>query len=296
VARALPRPAARVAPRESRRISSREPSHSVPRGSTRPVPDEAPHTRATAAIGARLPARSRSHPLLPIPAREPAHPLPHSNPYLEVPPLSEALASRAYRTANLSDDEVVAELQRRHIGFTPATPPLAGVRTPIKLTGRLHGVWIHSILPPDQAAKTPYEILDARLALALDDFCALLARHDVVEVVHFTMYRASGGAESDANGMFRHPGGLAIDVGAMKKRDGRWLAVGPHWSAAVGAKTCGPGGRTLVNPRGRELMSIVCEASDQRIFTYMLSPHFNAAHADHLHLEIKPGVKWFLVN
>jgi hypothetical protein len=110
------------------------------------------------------------------------------------------------------------------------------------------------------------------------------------------MYRASGDAESDANGMFRHPGGLAIDVGAMKKRDGEWLAVGPHWSAAIGAKTCGPGGRTLVNPRGRELMSIVCEASDQRIFTYMLSPHFNAAHADHLHLEVKPGVKWFLVN
>jgi hypothetical protein len=28
----------------------------------------------------------------------------------------------------------------------------------------------------------------------------------------------------------------------------------------------------------------------------MLSPHYDGAHADHWHLEIKPGVKWFLVN
>jgi len=28
----------------------------------------------------------------------------------------------------------------------------------------------------------------------------------------------------------------------------------------------------------------------------MLTPHFDPAHADHLHLEIKPQVKWFLVN
>jgi hypothetical protein len=27
-----------------------------------------------------------------------------------------------------------------------------------------------------------------------------------------------------------------------------------------------------------------------------LTPHFDQAHADHLHMEIKPGVKWFLIN
>jgi hypothetical protein len=44
------------------------------------------------------------------------------------------------------------------------------------------------------------------------------------------------------------------------------------------------------------LVSILCETSDQRVFHYMLSPHFNDEHHDHFHLEIKPGVKWFLVN
>ena len=167
----------------------------------------------------------------------------------------------------------------------------------MRLTGRLHGVWIHSSLPAAKRRESPFEILDARLALSLDDFCRILADHDIVEVVHFGMYHPSPELPPDAHGkQFRHAGGLAIDVGALRKRDGEWLRVGPDWSSSIGAKTCGPGARRLTNDKGRELQSIACEAADERIFTYMLTPHFNKAHADHMHLEVKPGVKWFLVN
>jgi hypothetical protein len=72
--------------------------------------------------------------------------------------------------------------------------------------------------------------------------------------------------------------------------------VGPHWPAAIGARTCGEGARQLLPRRARELRSILCEASDQRLFHYMLSPHFNRDHDDHLHLEIKPATKWFLAH
>lgn len=220
-----------------------------------------------------------------------------SNKYLEIPSLSEATGSPASHYANLTNEETVAELKNRRIPYRQATPPQAGVRLPIRLTGPLHGVWIHSVLPEEERATTPFEILDGRLALALDDFCRILEHHDIVEVIHFTIYRPSKTpVKKGETGLFRHPGGLAIDLGAMKKRSGHWLAVGPHWPSQIGAKTCGPGGRTLKGRRGRELMSIVCEASDQRVFHYMLTPHFNQEHADHLHLEVKPGVKWFLVN
>jgi hypothetical protein len=219
------------------------------------------------------------------------------NKYLEVPPPAEARASRAYNYANLSNSQAQAELEARAIPYEPATPPLPGVRLPIRLSGPLHGVDIHSALPPEQRKQSPFEILDARLALALDDFCRILAAHDVVELVHFTMYRPPTVTPKHvAEPQTRHPGGLAIDLGGLRKRNGQWLAVGPHWSAALGARTCGAGARRLKNPKGRELMSIVCEANDQRIFHYMLTPHFDAPHADHLHLEIKPGVEWFLVN
>jgi hypothetical protein len=219
-----------------------------------------------------------------------------SNRYLEVPAESVATASRAHQYANLTNAEAFAALDRRSIAYRVAAPPWPGVRAPIRLAGPLHGVTIHGVLPPEQRANSPYEILDARLALALDDFCALLASHDIVEILHMTMYRPAGNIPGGPLAQMRHPGGMAIDIGGLRKRSGRWLGVGPHWTASVGSKTCGQGARELKSRPARELVSIVCEASDLRIFHYMLTPHFDAAHADHLHLEIKPGVKWFLVN
>lgn len=220
-----------------------------------------------------------------------------SNKYLEIPPVEEATNSRAYYYANLSNEETLAELDRREIPYERVIPGVPGVRLPIRLTGRLSGVWIHSVLPAEQRKTTPFEILDGRLALALDDFCKILAAHGFVEVVHFTMYRPPHDGPPDENKHHhRHPGGMAIDLGAIKKESGHWIAVGPHWPSDIGAKTCGPGGRQLKGRRGRELLSVACEAADLRIFHYMLTPHFDEPHADHLHLEIKVGVKWFLVN
>lgn len=216
------------------------------------------------------------------------------NPYLEIPSAEEATQSPAYRYANMSNAEVEAELLRRHLPHEKVTA--RGVRYPVRLTGRLHGVWIHSVLPAEQRKTSPFEILDGRLALALDDFSEILAAHGFEEAVHFTMYRPPSDETKDGKYYHRHPGGMAIDLGALKKDTGHWMAVGPHWPAEIGAKTCGPGGRSLLGRRGRELLSLACEASDRRIFHYLLSPHFDTPHSDHLHLEIKVGVKWFLVN
>jgi Extensin-like protein C-terminus len=220
-----------------------------------------------------------------------------SNPFLEVPPEPEARDSVAYRYANLDNGEAFAELDRRGIRYRREPTPVPGVRAPIRLTGPLRGVHIHSVLPESERADSAYEILDARLALALHDFCSILSHHDVVEVVHFTMYRPPQQSPGDLDHpQTRHPGGLAIDLGAMRKRSGDWLSVGPHWEGSIGAKTCGAGARKLVPRRARELRSMLCEANDQRLFHYMLSPHFDEAHDDHFHLEIKPGVKWFIAN
>lgn len=218
------------------------------------------------------------------------------NKYLEIPPEEEAKDTRAYRYANLSNAEVVAALEARAIPYQ-RVPDVPGVRLPIRLAGRMHGVWIHSVLPAEQRKTTPFEILDGRLALALDDLCAILEAHGFDEVVHFTMYRPPHeGPARPGDYQHRHPGGMAIDLGAVRKTTGQWLAVGPHWPAQLGAKTCGDGGRELRGRKGRELLSVACEAADLRIFHYTLSPHFDEPHSDHLHLEIKVGVKWFLVN
>jgi hypothetical protein len=369
------------------------------------------------------------------------------SPYLIVPDAGVAEATAAYRYANMTDAEAFDELDRRKILYTKlASAP--GVRAPVRLTGRLHGVYIHSSLPPDQRVTSIFEILDARLLLALDDFAAVLERHDIDEVIHFTMYRPNVAAPAPAHGVdderqagkapgrarathgklsaaapakaspgkgptgaapekpvgkaplrkpaqslgpkgmiegskagratasgsaqkppepeaqkpvvmvtqagkkaparaaaslpkgkgsaplppaataksalgakprgtaiahrdpapsglhqttwaspgTRHPAGLAIDVGLLHKKDGRWLSVERHFHGQIGDKTCGEGARVPDNPDARELRALVCESADQGVFTYVLTPNYNAAHVDHYHMEIKPSVRWFLYH
>lgn len=358
------------------------------------------------------------------------------SPYLVIPEPGVAEATPAFRYANMSDAEAFAELDQRKILYTKLDH-VPGVRAPVRLTGRLHGVYVHSSLPPEQRVTSMFEILDARLLLALDDFAAILERHEIDEVIHFTMYRpnvapptphevedepeakragkptpaippgpgkgaalapltvtvsgrsraSSGGltrtplakgagavkqkaapggdkpmimvtappakapakgsikasapgnvkapaasaaktpAPSAAEGKLgsaarpksgpvahrdphpgglhqttwappgtRHPAGLAIDVGLVHKKDGRWLSVAQNFHGYIGARTCGEGAFVPEAPEARELHALVCEASDKSVFTYVLTPDYNAAHADHFHMEIKPGVRWFLYH
>jgi hypothetical protein len=395
-----------------------------------------------------------------------------ASPFLVLPEPAVVDASPAYRYANMTSEEALAELDSRQILYTKLDA-VPGVRAPVRLTGRLHGVYFHSSLPPEERVTSIFEILDARLALALDDFAAVLERHDIDEVVHYTMYRPNmpppgkaaddgdrhnhkpgavaapatkpaappepamkpeplagkkgaaepavkpephagkkgtaepavkpepragkkaakpgrhagkkaakpepslgkkgeadqakprgrehaGGAKHKgraaeakpgrkvaepaaaqgpaaagatapektatpagkgipaarpaAKGVAkvsragqkprgkwappgtRHPAGLAIDVASLRKRDGTWIRVDRHFDGHIGEKTCGEGARVPEQPEARELRSIVCESLDLGVFTYVLTPNYNTAHADHYHMEIKPGVRWFLVH
>jgi len=218
-----------------------------------------------------------------------------SNPYLDAPPGDEMVTTPAYRYANATDDEVRAWIAERNLPFSEILETVPGVRHPGRLTGPLHGVWVHGT-DPTHAAALPYEIIDGRLALALDDFCAVLAASQIVELLHFTIYRPSAKLTDSGVELTRHSGALAIDVGALKQADGTWLRVKRDWSPSPGAKTCGGGERVPESESGKRLQGWVCEARKLGIFHYALTPHFNPAHADHLHLEIKPKVRWFLYN
>jgi hypothetical protein len=301
------------------------------------------------------------------------------DPYLETLDAATTEQSPAYRYANMQADAAYAELQARGVLFQ-REPPTRGVDAPLRLTGRLHGVHVHSALPPNQRPTTPFEVCDARLALALDDFAAILAKHDIDEVVHYSMYRpwsppapvrrvappampasaalpllpapspearglsplasaaprASASAPAKGRGptarvlppaaprargsaaaapaasaakeaapqqdgarpatASRHPAALAIDVAKLRKTDGEWLDVAAHFAGRIGARTCGAGAEAATDDKAKELRAVVCEARDARVFTYVLTPNYNAAHRDHFHMEVKAGARWFLYH
>lgn len=189
-----------------------------------------------------------------------------------------------------------AELGRRGVPFTPVDEA-RGVLAPVRLTGPLHGVTFRTALPESQRATSPWEIVDCRLALALDDFAAQLAAHDIVTVIHFSIYRPPSARWPDDKLASRHPGGLAIDAGTFVKKDGTTLQVQRDFHGRIGARTCGPGaGPHPATPEASELRRIVCDAAEARLFNVVLTPDYNWPHRNHFHLEVTAGAKWFVVH
>ena len=85
-------------------------------------------------------------------------------------------------------------------------------------------------------------------------------------------------------------------MGQFKKSDGRWINVAQHFKGRIGARTCGMPNAAEKTPQTNELWAIACEAVDLGVFTYVLTPNYNAEHFDHFHMEIRPNVSWFWVR
>jgi hypothetical protein len=206
----------------------------------------------------------------------------------------DAASTPAYHYAQLSQAECEAELGARHIDFIreTASPVLA----PVRLTGPLHGVVFRSDSSDKARATSPYEIVDCRLVLALDDFAEILSRHDIVEVRHYSMYRPPKPPLDGEIGK-RHPGALAIDTGRFYDRSGGELDVDRDFHGAIGAKTCGEGAAPKpATDAALALRAILCEAVDAHLFNVVLTPNYNRPHKNHFHLEITADVTWFLVH
>lgn len=202
----------------------------------------------------------------------------------------------ALRYGAMSRAACDAELVKRKIPFARAEPT-SGVRSPIRLTGPLHGVTIHSASSPRKQAKATYEIFECRLVLALDDFAELAAKKDVVEMQHMSAFRSFKQRGCLSKGSKQHCGALAVDIGTFTKSDGTKLVVDRDFHGKIGQGTCIASAKPAPSsPESEELWSYVCEAARRTLFNVILTPNFNAAHHNHFHLEVTPGAKWMLVH
>jgi hypothetical protein len=197
--------------------------------------------------------------------------------------------------ARLDRDTCEAELRSRHIDFARAedTP---GVRAPVRLKGPLHGVSIHSALPPAARWRSHADLIDCRLALSLDDFAAAIEKRGIVEVLTLAAYRtrAEGGCTAKYDGE-QHCAALAVDVGSFKRRDGTVLNVERDFHGSIGTLTCRNDAHpTPETPAAKELWGIACDAAGEN-FLVVLTPNWNAEHKNHLHLELTTH-DWVLVR
>lgn len=149
----------------------------------------------------------------------------------------------------------------------------------IELSSAIGGVVIRG---GKKSAPTNY--LDCRLAQALLAWAPSLRAQGVVALEHLSVYRR-GAVVAGSNKQSGHALGWAIDVARFELRDGRTLSVLQDWTnRARGAQPCQR--QPTDSDAARIMRTLVCDASQQQLFTMVLTPHYNEAHKNHVHLEI----------
>jgi hypothetical protein len=221
------------------------------------------------------------------PASRPAS-QPASRPALAVGPA-------ATRIGKLSGAQCLAELDRLGVPYR-REPERSGIATPIRLTGPVGGVLYRGQgRNPD---ATPFTLLDCRMGLALWELSAILRKHDVVEVHHYSIHRPRHRGKSvNSGGRTGHRGGMAIDVAHLKLADGTMVSVLKDFKGRRRKAVCGPKADPGATPAAKLMREIVCACDERRLFNVLLTPNHDYAHRNHFHMEVRPdGVRWFVLH
>ena len=209
---------------------------------------------------------------------------------MPLPPPIVARSSKASRLASLSTAQCLSEVKKLKLGVTRFKGAKAGVAAPVRVSGPIAGV--RFVTP---GAKSPYGILDCRLALVLGELSEVLRRHDVVSVRVDNMYRPRAHLPGKKKPS-QHAYGLAIDLTRFELSDGTELVIERDFEGAIGEPVCGEGARAdLSKPAGR-LRDLICDVARSELFHHILTPNHDAAHRDHFHLDIARGARQRIIE
>lgn len=222
---------------------------------------------------------------------------------------AERFASARY--AALDAASCHAELARRGISFSPELDAqYKSVLAPVRVRDRISGVLFRTAASESERQTTPYEVFDCRLVLSLSDWSRLLLSKDIDEVLFFSAFRPPPKPHADIKPASRHPGGLAIDVFRFGKRkkspeqSREWIDIERDFQGRLKQPVCpqapSPGANAKKKPKTNTntkiLRGLVCETADAHLFSSILTPNYDRAHKNHLHLEIVPNVSWHLLR
>lgn len=272
-------------------------------GCTVPPPQRALSPTPAAAPAPRL-SRDQESPTAPVPVAEPEAPAepkealpaePESEPEpaedpetlhaFNQPLPAQALPedAPAMKHANLSPAACRQEVARRKLPVKRDRRPTPGVATALRFTGPLEGVRFVTA-----GWKSPFGVMDCRLVLAFEAMTEVLREHGVVQVNVGTIYR--NGSKLRSRKLSQHAHALAADILGFELEDGRKLVMERDFSGEIGQPPCGPESRLRESTdQSIVLRDIICDLARHQLFHYMLTPNYDRAHHDHLHVDIVRG-------
>ena len=243
----------------------------------------------SAASGARLafPEPSESSDPEELPREEPTR-HPFHEPLPSAAQLARGPANEVAQLSSAACRQRLAELEPSVERFRGAAP---NVGWPLRIVGPLGEV--RFTVPP---ASTPFGVLDCRLALILHQLTEVLVEHEVARVRIDNFYRPKARLPRRRS-FSQHAHGLAADVMEFELQDGQRLNVEDDWHGERGTPPCGPEAKLLEeNERSVRLRNLVCAIAARGLFHHILTPSYDPAHRDHLHMDIKRDARWFGVR
>lgn len=211
------------------------------------------------------------------------------NPLVVFPERPERLRALRYHAED--PEQCLAELAVREVPFAPG-PKVPTIDTPVRITGPLRGVVFEMHHPTVRHPKGG-PVMDCRLLLALDDLSVVAADRGIARVRFNSIHR---GRWVQRRG-WRHAAGVAIDIVEVVTNDGEVLNVLRDFDGhGIGSRTCGAGAPTPQKRKARALRDLVCAIDSLGSFNLILTPHYDRRHKDHLHLEVRRNIDWFLTQ
>jgi len=208
-----------------------------------------------------------------------------------MPDVAELLEGSAMRLANLPPSTCLEQVRRDKLPFKRCGK-VDSIAAPLRFSGELGEVTFQ--VPPE---KTPFGLIDCRLALVLSDITPLLRAHHVRSVRIDSFYRPRARLPAGHGKKSQHAYALAADVVSVTLDDGRELDVERDFHGRLDAPVCGP--EAFLEPETDEavrLRNLVCDMARRGAFHHMLTPNHDHAHRNHLHLDIKRGNKRFSLD
>ncbi|MFC1769470.1 extensin family protein [Nitrospirota bacterium] len=166
-----------------------------------------------------------------------------------------------------------------------------GVDYPIRLKSKVGGIeYRHT------GGNEKFSVMDCRMAVALVAWSPILKMHQIKEIEHMRAYspgaKIGGGTKASY-----HSKALALDPAHFLYEDGTLLNVKGDWTER--SKTEGPCHALELmdrkEPKEQEMLrKLVCDTGRVDIFSAILTPHYNKAHHDHVHVELNPNLQMFI--
>jgi hypothetical protein len=249
----------------------------VARPAASPVPAPEPGLDPKPAVPSTAVEDKAEIPAPPDPTDEPETLYPFNQP---LPPQALPGNAPAMKNANLSPATCRQEVQRRKLPVKRDGRPTPGVATALRFTGPLGSVRFLTA-----GWKSPFGVMDCRLVLAFEAMTEVLQEHGVAVVSVGTIYRR--GSKLRSSKPSQHAHALAADIVGFKLEDGRELVIERDFAGEIGQPVCGPESRLVeATPESIVLRNLICDLARRQLFHYMLTPNYDRAHHDHLHVDI----------